>query len=148
MPLLISSIVLEVDKPNANGRIYPRDVVAKMVKQLAVVLENRPVFGHFAQDESDFSMMSEEAMKSSKIDWVFTINPTLVSHAIKEVKLINDKLQVTVQTLKTIPGTMLEQAIRNKKISFRPIGTGEVNSKGIVTEYTMVSVGAYDSSLV
>jgi hypothetical protein len=148
MPLLISSVILEVDKPTVNGRIYPRAVVAKMVKQLEGVLDTRPVFGHYAQSKDDFGMLSEEAMKSSKIDWVFTINPTIVSHAIKEVKLINDKLQVTVQTLKTIPGTMLEHAIKNGKIAFRPIGVGEVNKKGVVTEYTMISVGAYDSSLV
>ena len=138
MPLLVSGIAMDYSKPSRSRRYYSPGVVEKALAELnAKIAAGEHIPGTFIMDERDVSVLDE-----------LGFNETNTSHLVREAKLDGAKLIVSVMTVSSPLGNLLEAAIRADKIAFRPQGTGKVNKDGEVYDYHIISIGAYDPSLV
>lgn len=115
--------ILEADKPNKNGRVYPREVLQAA---LANIDQNRPLLGQIDADPT------------GKLDL------DKVSHLVTNLRLEGNDLTAEIQILETPKGKELQKML--KEAVFRPSGEGQVhdNPDGthVVYDYNITAVNA------
>jgi hypothetical protein len=114
----------KVGSPNANGRVYPPEVVAKALEALA----KRPTVMGFVQGN----------LEISEHEPAFTV---------AGLRLERDQVLGDINLLPTPAGDrfrhLLEMAEQGAPmtIGFHTCGTGMVSEDGVVSEYELDSVG-------
>ena len=115
--LIVSGVLQRADAKNQNGRIYPRDILAREAKNYSnVQIKERRALGEL--DHPDSSV----------------VNLNNVSHNIREVHWEGDDLLGTVEVLSTPAGNILKELFKSGiklGISSRGLGSVEpVNEAG------------------
>jgi hypothetical protein len=113
--------ILQLDKENLNGRIYPREMMEKAIKEW----QDRPVLGQVGMSEYDQG----------------TPDLSKVSHYITDLRIENDALIGNVKLVENPNGLALAAMISSGEIVFRPSGTGKILN-GIVADYQLTAVNA------
>lgn len=122
--LYMRGVFIEGDIKNHNNRVYPVKEIASAVRQLDEAIKN----GETIWGEADHP---EE----------LTINLDRVSHMVTEMRLINNqgigKLKIVPTPMGNIVRTLIECG---GKLGVSSRGTGNVNDRGIVSEFEIVTV--------
>ena len=108
--LIVSGVLQRADAKNQNGRIYPREILAREAKKYAgVQIKERRALGEL--DHPDSSV----------------VNLNNVSHNIKEIHWENDDLMGTVEVLSTPAGNILKELFKSGiKLGISSRGLGSV----------------------
>ena len=126
----ITGKFLYCDVKNANGRIYTKECAFDILQQAKKDIDEENLLG-----ELGYSDRPEIALKN-------------VSHRVSDIKFdpINNALEGTIEIFEGTPkGKQLLEMIDNDLQKFnelfviRPRGTGTVNEKGEVENYTLYS---------
>jgi len=115
--LIVSGVLQRADAKNQNGRIYPREILAREAKKYSTVqIKERRALGEL--DHPDSSV----------------VNLNNVSHNIREMNWEGDDLVGTVEVLSTPAGNILKELFKSGiklGISSRGLGSVEpVNEDG------------------
>lgn len=115
--------ILKADVPNANGRIYPRETVEKIIAQCS---------------ENQNRLLGTIGMPAGS-----TLDLEGVSHAVNNLR-INEhgELVGEVVIFDTPNGAALTKMIEDCEVDFRMAGTGTVDESGIVSNYQAISINA------
>ena len=124
--LHLTGTFLEADKPNANGRVYPRAVLEDIARQIKE--KDGRVFGQVGFPEGT------------------SVDLSKVSHIVGDVH-VNEQGELIgkIIPLKTPAGeiltSLLEDFKKNKvNYGFRPAGIGKVDENGVVSDYRLISI--------
>lgn len=113
-----------VDKPTMNGRIYPRAVMEKAIKDVQQTIRDRRMFGELNSCESRVKL-------------------TNVSHVVTAMSLVGDRVVATIEVLPTVRGKVLAKLLDAKiPLGLLPIGFGNVekDTNVISSDYRISSV--------
>ena len=116
--LIVTGVLQRADAKNQNGRIYPREILAREAKKYSgVQIKERRALGEL--DHPDSSV----------------VNLNNVSHNIREMNWEGDDLMGTVEVLSTPAGNILKELFKSGiklGISSRGLGSVEpVNESGV-----------------
>jgi hypothetical protein len=114
--LIVSGVLQRADAKNQNGRIYPREILAREAKKYSTVqIKERRALGEL--DHPDSSV----------------VNLNNVSHNIREMNWEGDDLIGTVEVLSTPAGNILKELFKSGiklGISSRGLGSVEPVNEG------------------
>lgn len=116
--------VLQLDEPNANGRIYPTEAIMEAIQKAP-----DSVLGTIGIPETPEFDLSAVAL------------------AANQFRIEDGYLTAEVTVLKTPAGETLQQLIDNGHVAFRPIGYGTVGEDGTISNYTMHSISVLSKDL-
>lgn len=121
--VLRNVVILTVDTPNKNNRIYSTEMVQKMLDNLV-----QPVFGAF----SPYGMPK-----------ALDCDLSLASHRINNLRLKDNKLLGDVHIMNTPAGHLLSTRMSIRPdLDFRMAGIGNVSSIGHVHDYDLYGIHA------
>ncbi|AQW88641.1 capsid maturation protease [Serratia phage BF] len=124
MEIYLSGIVLKLNEPNHNGRIYSQKEVSKNISNLQT-------------DILSGSLLSE----IDPLERTTTINLDNVGGLVARLEIVNDNLESTVQILPTVRGQQLIRMLEgNGEVFLSSRGTGQIDSDGNVTNYELITV--------
>jgi len=122
----MEKIIGQVDIPNKNNRVYPREMMANIIAKV-----NEGDTGLFGQ----IDMPSHERVALDK-----------VSHIVRELRIDGNDIVGHVAILKTPQGEILEQLIKlGIPVDFRMHGYADVHEKDgiyMVENFKLISVNA------
>lgn len=110
-------------KPNLNGRIYSKQVLENSFKSVSEI-------GSFYNGDDDYRLISE------------TIELFRTSHIVKDVHMEENNCVAEIKVLNTPFGIRLKNLIKDNLVLFAPKGTGQLDSKGNVSDYKLISIDA------
>lgn len=121
--MITTRVVLECDKVNENGRVYPKEVVVKAVRTAKNKIKKKELFGTLATRENS------EIVKLGDITFI-----------VLNMFLRRGKLLATIETIDTPQGRLLQELIGKDMIDFKTSGIGEVTPSGIVENFEITSL--------
>ena len=124
----LTGTFLYFDKKNLNNRIYPKEVAEKIVNQFNEIKKDGKNLGQMGYPPAD----------------EFGINLGEVSHEIEEIHINekNSSVDGTIRLLETPKGKVAEDLLFGEHpvgLSCRPRGTGEVNERGEIENFQIIS---------
>jgi len=132
------------NKKNLNGRIYSTEVLNKMVNQFNNM--NKPLLGELGMPSESVTLLSNASHKIDSIKIKKYRLPRRTKKLLKKQGLyINWKnnnspvLFGTIETLDTPNGELVKKMFENKSAVIRSRGTGSINSKGYIQDYSLFS---------
>jgi hypothetical protein len=122
------TLLYKTDTPNANGHIYPKEVVRKAFEEYSKKIENNMALGVLGQktpfDPKEYARQNIE----------------YISHSITNIEEQLEGFNITAKVLKTPKGKDLSELIDNKtEIRFGLRGIGRIEDKK-VTEFKLIAV--------
>jgi len=117
---MIKVRLVQADVPNANGRVYPRDVLESALK---AIQKNR-LFAQFGMPEGTSIDLLEIA--ASVGNFSFDDEGFLCAELI---------------ALETPKGKVLTESLVSTEFDYRPAGIGRVDKNGVITDYRFTSIG-------
>jgi hypothetical protein len=115
-PLIVSGIIQRAEAKNQNGRVYPKEVLMKEIKNYVEgPIKERRALGELDHPESS------------------VINLQNVSHNITEIKIDGNDVYGTFEILSTPAGNILKELFRNGitvGVSSRGMGSVKELSEG------------------
>ncbi len=121
-------VVMELDKPNKNNRIYTRKCMEQAIADTKKLVEENRFVGELDQISST------------------SVNVSNVSHIVKNIRIEDNKVLADIQILNTPRGHQLKELLDEKKISFVPRGLGKIDSDRTISDYKLISIDAVPSS--
>jgi len=118
---------LELDTPNHNGRIYPKDEVQKAITAYQAKIVSGTAFGGFADD----------------VKGLGPIGIGDITHLVTKVEIVDDFVIGSIKTISTAKGKQLENIIDDPDTHFGVRGSGQLDSNGVVTNFTFHSVNVF-----
>lgn len=121
-----TKIILEIDKPNKNGRIYTKQAIEDAIGKL----NGRPVIGYLGMSSDD------------------TPNISNASHYIDDLRIEDDKLIGTIKIIDQNENGKLLKLMMDNEISFayRSAGYGNIiiqdDGTKLIEEFTIISINA------
>lgn len=109
--------ILNLDVPNKNGRIYPTDVMERVIKNF----ESKKVFGQLGLPTADAP-----------------VDVSKVTHYVDNLRIENGNLIGTAHIVSDNPLFYLDKEVTG--FGFRPKGLGKIDENGVVTEYELLSI--------
>ena len=128
-------IVIKLDIPNKNNRVYPKTVMEKAIEQYQNQIEKGLAIGVIAEYDIMHGYCGTDLSKAS--------------HIVEKLKIENDNLVAEIRILDTPYGQKLLKMFETKEIVFRPRGIGQVHTiDGIHTiyDYKLISVDALEAN--
>jgi len=118
--------LLKLDEANLNGRTYPTAVVEKAIERVQQHIDDGRFLG----------MMGVPQSASVPLD--------LISHSVKALRIENGYMVADVKLLDTPMAKAYQRIVDCKQYSmaWRPMGTGTVDEKGVITDYTIIAITA------
>jgi hypothetical protein len=111
--VLVQGVLQRADAQNQNGRVYPKEILAREVKKYQQLIKERRALGEL--DHPDSSV----------------INLKNVSHNIKECHWDGDDLVGTVEILSTPSGNILKELLKSGiRLGISSRGMGSVENIG------------------
>ena len=121
-----------VDRPNKNGRIYPRKLIEAELAKLQETISQRKLVGELVTDREHCPGTS--------------VCPTEASHLVTQLRIDGDKILGTIEPLNTPRGKLLQQLLSKDGIEFGTLGVGSFAADGkTITEYQLHSISAHPS---
>ena len=118
----LTADIMIADKPNGNGRIYPRAALEACVKRWEA---KRPLLGVIEVDRGPLIAMDE------------------ASHVIEKLSVQGDTLVADIKVLDTVEGRRLQQLLAGATVTFRSSGFGKVAEDGkTILDYELISINA------
>ena len=114
--------LMKLDTLNKNGRIYTTESVNKAIQE--------------ANDKSEKGQLLGELGYGNVVD----IDLKNVSHKISELKIEDNSVVGEIEILDTPSGNKLKDIL--DQVVFRPRGTGNINDKGEVENFKIISFDA------
>ena len=123
----ITSVLLEVNTPTVNSRVYPREVLKQMISESKEIVESGKFFGTYKDFDSD------------------AIDLSKVTHRVTNIDLVDDKVVTTAEILNTPAGEKLLMQLDKHPQDFvmRTVGFGTVEDN-VVKDFKLASVNIYD----
>jgi hypothetical protein len=118
--------ICQADTPNKNNRLYSSEVLQSAIEKVAT----KEMLGTIGMPEGPSVDLAD------------------VSHTITDLRLEGGFLVGKVKVLKTPKGKLLEELLSQPpSLDFRLAGVGQVDSNGVVSNFTITSVNAvYDGA--
>ena len=117
------TIIVNLNKPNKNGRIYTVESMEEAIKRCGGKLN-----GQIGIAENSF------------------IEPKNVSHQFEKLWIEDGKLMGEMKIVDNVSGMILSEMLKTDSVAFRSAGYGKLNTNddGTVTvsDYTLMSVNA------
>ena len=114
-------------KPNANGRVYDKEAIQKIIESFKDRKEQGPVYGQIGYpNENDF------------MDSTIAITGEKVSHEIREVKEDDDDNLIGEIEILNTPQGNIAKALLDHTV-FRPRLIGNVNDDGTIRVLDIIS---------
>jgi len=113
--VLIKGVLQRANAKNQNGRVYPREILAREAQKYINMVQERRAMGELDHPESSI------------------VNLNNVSHLVVEMNWKGDDLTGTIEVLPTPAGKILEALLEAKVkvgISSRGLGTVQENTEG------------------
>lgn len=107
--------ILKIGEPNLNGRVY-----------------NEDCFNGITESYGQIGMSPMELMGKLSLE--------SISHKITNIHIEDGWLVGDLSILETPKGILLKTLIENPACGFRPAGFGNIDDKGIVSNYTLTSI--------
>jgi hypothetical protein len=108
--MLFTDIVISLDKPNKNNRVYSKTLFEKALKDITPKIEERSFLGTLFGLGDDFN-----------------IGVNNISHVVTELKIDDDgNLVGTIEVLDTPVGERVKRLIESGEASLSPRGFGSV----------------------
>ena len=127
--LYLEGVVIEVDKPNANKRIYPKMVFENALENYSKMICDRRAFGEL----------------DHPLENVHKISPNRISHIFESIKKVGNKFIAKIRILDTPSGNIVKGIVESGGrlgVSLRALG--ETESKGkyrIVKSLSIITAG-------
>lgn len=118
-------VIVIADKPNRNGRIYPRSELEQ-----AIADKDAGVCGTIGMPEGDIIgdiIGNKEA-----------------SHVVRNLRFEGDALVGDVEILDTPKGDELREILQHTSLDFRTCGFGD-NDAGVVRNFVLTSINAVEN---
>lgn len=120
---------MDFDKKNKNGRIYTKECGLEILKQAQENIKDGNLLGEFGYPDRSETNLGN------------------VSHRVIDMKYnpFTNSLEGTIEILETPKGQQILKMLKENQYKFedlfvvRPRGTGTVNEKGEVENYTLYS---------
>lgn len=111
------TLLYKTDIPDANGRIWPKEVVREALKEYEESLINRTANGEFIlksnYDRTDYTQIDIEK----------------ISHRIIQYEEVPEGFKIRARCLDTPAGKMLLDSFNEDEVKFGIRGEGEVNAE-------------------
>lgn len=124
--------VLKAGVKNKNNRIYPKEILHKIVDDCQNRIDEGIFYGEIGHSDHNGISLNN------------------ISHKVDELKVEEDSLIAHIETVETSSGKTLrdlEEQIKSGAIVFRPKGFGTLDENGCVNEdYQILSFDAIPSS--
>ncbi len=117
---IIVARIQEADKPNANGRIYPREVLEKAIADQEAKGRTWVTLGMQGSTTVD---LSEVAGQAGNWHWD------------------GDTLCAEIAVMDTPKGKIVKELLESVQPDYRFAGIGTVNPDGTISDYRITSVG-------
>jgi hypothetical protein len=126
--IVLSAPILVADKPNSNGRIYPRAALESYIAKAKANGGSLP--GVIGMDQDPLVSLGN------------------VSHMCENLRIQGDTLVADIRVLKTPMGEELKKLLTSPGISFRTAGFGTLSADGkTITDFEPISINAvYDGA--
>lgn len=122
----ISGILLEADKPNLNGRIYPKHVLEKAVKEYNEKKKPGTILG---------TEFGDDALK---LGWIL--------HEVESLELVDNKLVATISVIDGLPmGKRLKNLVESgSDLKLTSVGIGTISKDRVVgDDYKLLEIAVY-----
>ena len=127
-----TQIVAQADVPNRNGRIYTKEVLAKMVEDF----NSRP---------AKESLIGQLGFPENNMPAGNVIDLSIASHIVEDLRLKDEHLVADIKILDTNCGEELIELMKNGGAVFRTQGIGKAEISGdtaIISDYTLTTINA------
>lgn len=115
--------LLEFDKKNKNGRIYPKELFNKEIIKYFND-KNKPKYGEFDRDGS------------SSMDISFN----RISHVVENIEMDDEAIYGDVKILNTLNGNIVKDLLDNGySVGVASRGMGTINEKGEIENYKLLT---------
>jgi hypothetical protein len=121
-------LLIELDVPTRSGKTYPAAAVAKALVDYQVVINTGKAIGCFVDDIN---------LQNS------TIELRNITHYITRAEIIGNNFVGDIKTTNTVKGKLLDAYLNRADLHFDVRGMGSVSSTGIVSNFSIVTIGAY-----
>ena len=124
------ALICESNKPNANNRIYPKDILAEQVDSLQDDVKQRRLMGELGQPSDA------------------TIHLDKVSHIITDLYMSDNLMMAEIEVLDTTNGKKLKELLSNGQVGFRMSGIGSGTMKYnqfIIDEFKLIQIFACEN---
>jgi len=112
----IKTKLIEFEKENRNGRIYPKELMNSVMEQLKS--KNSPLYGELGQDNNSFDI----SLKN-------------ISHTIENIYVDDNSIYGNIRILDTPKGKIVKELLNNSQsIGIASRGMGSINSDGTVSD--------------
>lgn len=120
-------VIIELDKLNKNGRLYPTNVVHEALGKLPLRSTIQGTIGmpKVLQPDGKELLCLED-----------------VSHQVNNLLIRDGCLYGKVQTNTTMRGKDLQNLIEKDLVAFRPVGYANIEQDGTITKFRFVSINA------
>ena len=121
--------IMKANVPNKNNRIYPLDVLNKMIEQVQPAISERRFLGQLGYPDEAVVQFGQ------------------VSHMVTDLRMEDDSMVAEIEVLNTPNGKELKKMLDEDKVAFRifALGTGKINEDGmlVISENSkLVSINA------
>lgn len=107
-------VVLKTDEPTVTGRIYPKEVVEKALKEFQGEVKERRVFGPIGPADT-------------------TVHLRNAAFVVSDIKLEGKEVKATIETLSSLEaGVQLERNLKLGHVELTPVSMGTVGEGGRV----------------
>lgn len=118
--LIYDQIIEQADVPNANGRIYPKKLLERIINE--------------HQDDQIFGQLGPA--ENSKISFDF------MSHVVSGLRMADGFLMADIGTIKSCQGPTLENLLKTGTVVFRLRGVGSIENNVVQDDYQLVAIDA------
>jgi hypothetical protein len=121
MQILNTVVLFPTDVKNLNGRVYPKEVVEAAIAKL----NNKPLNGTIGIPDNVATPLVDPAFVAENIE-------------VKDGKVVADIRVLTTESGRTLTQLLTQQPPLS--LSYSPVGFGQINDDGKITDYQFTSI--------
>ena len=116
-----TNVAYTVDRPDSNGTIYPREVMAKALEEAQERIKNGQMFGTLDASE-------------------YPIDPGHASHQVVSMELDGDEVKTVIKILDTREGDILRELMENGIPKLSPVGWGNLDDDQTISDFSISAI--------
>ena len=121
-------VICSVDTPSFSGRTYSNEMMQSAIDGVSALIREKRFLGEL--------ITGLDHPASS------TISLENASHLVSGIRIDGTRVLAEIEPLNTPKGILLQEMLDNNAVAFGAVGLGKI-SGNIVTDYTLISIGAY-----
>jgi len=139
MSVKFTGVVLVLDRPTHNGRVYPRSEIEAAVKRAQTVISRGNLVGEADPDYDYDGDLESIAINSPRVTHV--VDRLWVEQTPEGPVLMGEIHTLDPITHEAFPLTpFAELGLSKGDLVMRPRGTGMIDDEGIVSEYRLLAI--------